>query len=120
MAKFNTVYFVSILDQVKYDSKIYITVRWRSTHFVLCDKICTIHAVSHFELGNPLVKVRSALDSHGSHFGDFRKTDLNPLMYIVCLSRPGARFASASGFVEPGVYSTMVAIPLKKEKEIQP
>ena len=88
-------------------------------YLVLRNKVCTIHAVSHFELGNPLVEVRPALDSHGCYFGHISKEDLDPLVSIVILSRPGARFASSSGFVEPGVGCSVVTGPLANEAKIK-
>ena len=85
----------------------------------LCDKVCTIVAVSQFELGYPLVRVLSALDSNGSCFDDTLKSDLNPLICVVCSCRPGARCTSASGSVEPGVRRSMVAVPLAIEETKQ-
>ena len=75
--------------------------------------MCSIIAVSHFKLGNPLVVVRSALYPDSSYFGDFSKADLNPLVYVVGLSRPGASFSSTSGFVKSRVRRSMVTVPLE-------
>ena len=69
-------------------------------------------AVSHFELGNPLVIVISALDSYRSYFDYIWEGHLNPLLCIVCFGRPGASSTSTAGFVESGVGSSVAASPL--------
>ena len=73
----------------------------------------TIEAVRHFELGNPLVGVISALDSHLSYFDDFTKFNLNPLICIICFRRPGTGLTTTAGFVESGVGRSMVTVPLQ-------
>ena len=70
--------------------------------------------VSHFVLRDPLVVVEPSLDSRGSYFDDMREGNLDPLVCIVCLSRPGARFTSATRSVEPCVSWSMVSVPLEK------
>ena len=72
-----------------------------------------IEAVRHFELGNPLIVVISALDSNFSYFGDFTKFDLNPLVWIICSRRPGTGLTATTGFVESGVGRSMVNGPLQ-------
>ena len=73
----------------------------------------TIKAVRHFKLGYPLVIVISALDSHLSDFGDFRKCNLNPLVCIISFRRPGTGFTTTAGSVESGVGRSMVTVPLQ-------
>ena len=73
----------------------------------------TIEAVRHFELGNPLAGVISALDSHLSNFGDFTKFYLNPLICIICFRRPGTGLTTTAGFVESGIGRSMVNVPLQ-------
>ena len=73
----------------------------------------TIEAGRHFELGNPLVGVISALDCHLSYFGDFTKFYLNPLICIICFRRPGTGLTTTAGFVESDVGRSMVTVPLQ-------
>ena len=72
-----------------------------------------IDGVRHFELGNPLVVVISALDSHFSYFGDFTKFYLNPLVYIICSRGPSTCLTTTAGFVESGIGRSMVNVPLQ-------
>lgn len=83
------------------------------TYFVLPNEIQSISTVRNFKFGNPLVIVRSALDSNSSYFGDIiNKSDLDPLVYVVCLSWPSTSFASTGGFIEPRVGRSVACFPL--------
>ena len=81
---------------------------WLFVHFEDHSIIAVLQPV----LSHPLIESISPLSRYTSHCGVTTKIHLKPLLKIVLKSGPASNFASTCFEMQPGLYCSMVVVPL--------